>query len=93
MGAFVVSCTSQYLIISLYYIITDQYSLVIEGKGRGSVVAFMIPERSDDKVEYSQFKFMLQLLPIRLITQYCSLVDKVLKGVRRDLAETTFCNV
>jgi hypothetical protein len=53
----------------------------------------MIAERLDDKVDYSQIKFMLQLLPIRLTTQNSSLVDKVLKGVRRDLAETPLCNV
>jgi hypothetical protein len=66
-GVLVVSYTSQYLFISLHSNIIDKSSLEIQGKGRGSVVAFMVSARLDDKVEYSQIEFMFQLFPIRFI--------------------------
>jgi hypothetical protein len=60
-------CSIVYFTVSIHQLVLRDHrsnDLRIKGKGRGSVVAIMFPERSDDKAEYSQLKFMLQLFPI-----------------------------
>lgn len=52
-----------YLVINPMKLI-DKDCLVMERKRRGTLIAFVIPERFDDQVEHLQLELMLQLFPI-----------------------------